>query len=84
MQIMATGVHHPLTFRRIGQPRAFLHGKGIHINTQANSGAMIGSEFSNNSCATHALLHPPAQTPQLSCHQRRRLMFFSTEFRMGM
>jgi hypothetical protein len=45
---------------------------------------MIWSEFCKNPCAANALLHPPAQTPQLAGHQRRRLMLFSTEFWVGM
>jgi hypothetical protein len=84
MQIMATGVHHPLTFGGIGQARAFFHREAIHINAQTNGGSASGSEFCKNPCATHALPHPPAQTPQFAGHQRGRLMFFSTEFRMGM
>jgi hypothetical protein len=81
---MATGMHHPLTLGGIGQARAFLHRKGIHINAQANDGPLIGPQFGNNPCAADALLNPPTQAPQLSSHQRCRLMLFSTEFRMRM
>jgi hypothetical protein len=81
---MATGMHHPLTLRGIGQARAFLHRKSIHINAQTNRGPLIGPQFGNNPCAAHTLLDAPAQAPQLSCHQRRRLMLFSTEFWVSM
>ena len=84
VQVMAAGVHHPLTGGGKGETGALLHRQGIHIHPQTNRGAIQRTGFCHNPRASYALLNAPAAGPQLSSHQGCRLMLLAAELRVGM
>ena len=80
---MATGMHHPLTGRGVGQPGPLFDRQGIHVHPQSNGGTVLGSQLRKDAGPSDSLLHPPAKPPQISSHQSGGLMLFTTELRMG-
>ena len=81
---MAASVHQALAGGGIGQARAFLHRQSVHVDPQPHRGPVVRSQLREHPRAADRLPNAPAQLAQLTGHQSSRLVFLTTEFRMGM